>query len=159
MFQDIDALVNSAVTEVFGTMLNMNLSCGSVADGDHRNGETHVAGAVGFIGQIAGVVYIHVPEPFAKEITGQLLGLSESEIEGHEMVNDAMGEMANMIVGHMKSRFSDRGVPCVLTIPSVVRGCNFSIEAVSTTESRLYAYQYQKRRLIVELLVKNNPTQ
>ncbi len=156
MFQDIDDLVHLAVTEVFGTMLNMTLSRGAMADGDHRNGKPHVAGSVGFIGKLAGVVYIHVPEPFARQITAQLLGLTEAEIQGHEMVNDAMGEMANMVVGHLKSRFSDRGSPCVLTIPSVVRGCNFCIEAVSSTEGRLYAYDCDQRRIIVELLFKTN---
>lgn len=36
-----------------------------------------------------------------------------------------------MVVGHFRSRLADRGIPCVLTIPSIVRGHQFGIEPVS----------------------------
>jgi chemotaxis protein CheX len=154
MIQDMDELVNSAATEVFETMLSIKLAPEPLEQAANNNGQGHIAGSVGFIGRLSGVVYIHATESLAKTITSTLLGLSEPEIEGNEMVNDAMGEMANMIVGHMKSRLSDRGMPCVLTIPSVVRGSNFSVEAVSSTEGRIYAYACRKDHLLIELLLK-----
>ena len=77
------------------------------------NDEAHVAGVVGFIGKLSGVVYVYTTQSFARRITATLLGLKNSEVEEGEMVNDAMGEMANMLVGQMKSRLTDRGIPCV----------------------------------------------
>jgi len=91
---------------------------------------------------------------FARHITGTLLGLTEQEVEGDEMINDAMGEMANMLVGQMKSRLSDRGMPCVLTIPSVVRGSQLSIEAITSTERHIFCYKAANYRILVEFLVK-----
>lgn len=154
MIQGMDELVKAAVTEVFDTMMSMKASEVAVESINRTNGTGHIAGSVGFIGRLSGVVYIHVSETFARTITGLLLGLSEAEIDGQEMVNDAMGEIANMIVGHMKSRLADRGMSCVLTIPSVVRGSNFSIEAVSSTQGRLYAFSCPTDHFLVEFLVK-----
>ena len=154
MIQEFDELIKSAVCEVFQTMLNMNMETKPFDTAIAANGESHVAGAVGFIGRLTGVVYIHASEPFARRITTTLLGLSPEEVQGQEMVNDAMGEMANMIVGHMKSRLADRGMPCVLTIPSVVRGTNFSIDAVSSTKGSLHMFSCREQYLFVEFLMK-----
>ncbi len=157
MIQNMDELVTSAVCEVFETMLNMRMASASTDLVSSTNGQQHVAGAVGFIGRLTGVVYIHAAESFARRITMQLLGLSEADIQGPEMVNDTMGELANMIVGHMKSRLSDRGMPCVLTIPSVVRGSHVSIEPVTSTTSKMFVFSCNGSLLFVQFLIK--PTQ
>jgi chemotaxis protein CheX len=154
MIQDLDELIKPAVREVFQTMLSMEMTSKDFDLAEANDGQPHVAGAVGFIGRFTGVVYIHASEPFAECITTTLLGLPPEEPPAQDMVNDAMGEMANMIVGHMKSRLSDRGMPCVLTIPSVVRGTNFSIEPVSTTKGQLYSFVSGAHHLFVEFLIK-----
>jgi chemotaxis protein CheX len=48
-------------------------------------------------------------------------------------------------------------MPCALTIPSVVRGINFSIEAVSSTRGRGYVFVSGDKRLYAELLIKPAP--
>ena len=153
MIEDIEQLISSAVTEVFSTMLNLKVrldaSCNAMV-----NGEGHVAGSVGFIGRVSGVVFLYSTNSFARNMTSSLLGLTDLEIEGDEMVNDAMGELSNMVVGHLKSRLSDRGMPCVLTIPSIVRGNHFTIEPVSSTERRIFFFNCDGRQLVVEVLLK-----
>jgi chemotaxis protein CheX len=158
MIADLEDLVGRAVTELFSTMLGMNMLPAPVESG-FGNGETHVAGAVGFVGRLSGVVYVFTTVSFARRITATFLGLQESEVEGDEMINDAMGEMANMLVGHMKSRITDRGMPCVLTIPSVVRGSHFSVEAISSTEGHIYSFVSGPHRIFVQFLLKaGDPT-
>ena len=153
MIADLEGLVTGAVREVFSTMLRMDMLPAPLESG-FGNGETHVAGAVGFVGRLSGMVYVFTTVSFARRITATFLGLQESEIEGDEMINDAMGEMANMVVGHMKSRISDRGMPCVLTIPSVVRGSHFSVEAISSTEGHIYSFACGANRIFVQFLLK-----
>lgn len=153
MIQDLDELVTSAVTDLFSTMLGMKMAPVPLETGA-VNGDTYVAGSVGFIGRLSGVVYIYTTLGFARHITATLLGMEQVEVKEDEMVNDAMGEMANMLVGQMKSRLSDRGMPCVLTIPSVVRGSHFSIEAISTTEGHIFSYEASGHRIFVEFLIK-----
>src|SRR5208283_2265639 len=114
MIEDLDELVTSAVTDLFTTMLGMKMVPVALEPGA-ANGDTYVAGSVGFIGRLSGVVYIYTTLRFATDITATLLGMEQGEVKEDEMINDAMGEMANMLVGQMKSRLSDRGLPCVLT--------------------------------------------
>jgi chemotaxis protein CheX len=157
MIEDLDELMTTAVTGVFSTMLGMEMQPASL-ENYSANGAPQVAGSVGFIGQLTGVVYVFTTVPFARRITATLLGLDEAEVEGDEMMHDAMGEMANMLVGQMKSRLADRGMPCVLTIPSVVRGSHFSIEAISSTERHLISFQGEGNRIFIEILLKPSDT-
>ena len=52
---------------------------------------------------------------------------SEFELQGagDEVVNDAIGELTNMVVGGFKNALCDAGYPCRLTIPSISAGRNF----------------------------------
>ena len=153
MIADLEDLVTHAVTELFSTMLGMQLQPAPLQDG-LGDGEPHIAGAVGFVGRLSGVVYVFTTISFARRITATLLGLPEPEgVEG-EMMNDAMGEVANMLVGHLKSRISDRGMPCVLTIPSVVRGSHFSVEAITSTEGHTYSFAVGKDQILIQFLMK-----
>jgi chemotaxis protein CheX len=153
MIANIGALVNAAVTEVFGTMLNMRMLPLPAAQCVFT-GEAQIASAVGFTGQLSGVVYLYTSAAFAGRITRGLIGLDDTECPTEDMVNDAMGEIANMVVGHFKSRLTDRGVPCVMTIPSIVRGTQFGIEAVSHTEVERLGFHSDGNFLLVELLIR-----
>ena len=153
MIADLEELVASSVTELFSTMLGMNMLPAPLEAG-FANGETHIAGAVGFVGRLSGVVYVFTTVSFARRITATFLGMAEAEVNEDEMINDAMGEMANMLVGHIKSRITDRGMPCVLTIPSVVRGSNFSVEATTSTEGHVFSFIAGQDRIFVQFLLK-----
>jgi len=153
MIDDLDELVRIAVREVFETMLSLELE--PQPDGTSlQSSAPHVAGAVGFIGRPSGVVYVYATSHFARDITNAFLGLTETNSASDEMINDAMGELTNMIVGHIKSRLDDRGMSCALTIPSIVRGTNFTIGAVSSTTRRLCVFQCRGNQLAIEILLK-----
>lgn len=156
MLQDLDAHINNAVRDVFGTMLNYHLEpVAATANSWAMGGRPHMAGCVGFTGQVNGVVYIYASESFARLMASRLLGLSESEIQGDEMVCDAMGEITNMVAGPIKSKLSDTGVACVLTIPAIVRGTNFIIETVSSAERRFFAYRCPDGEVVTEVVIRN----
>ena len=157
MIANMGALLNAAVTEVFSTMLNLEMRQLPATECAF-DGEAQIASAVGFTGQTAGVVYLYTTARFAGRITRGLLGLSDDDTHSEEMVNDAMGEIANMVVGHFKSRLTDRGLPCVMTIPSIVRGSHFDIEAVSQTVVDRLGFHHADNFVVVEVLLRGgNP--
>ena len=153
MVPDIDQIIPTAVASVFGTMLNFSIVTEPDAIREVNEGP-HVVGAVTFVGTMNGVVYLQCGDPLARRITGGLLGLDQREIDGHEMVNDAMGEMTNMVVGHLKTRLVDRGMSCVMSIPSVVRGNDFLIEPLTGSERRAYFFRCEGTPLQVEVIMK-----
>lgn len=154
MIDELEELLKTAVGEVFRTMLNFETR--SIPfEPEAMSSEAHIAGSVGFIGAMTGVVYIYSTAAFARHMTGKMLGMSEAEVEGDEMVNDAVGELANMIVGSLKTNLVERGLACVLTIPSIVRGSNFTIEATSSTTRRVLCFRCNdSHNLVVEILIK-----
>ncbi len=154
LIDEVHDLLKSAVSEVFRTMLALEPKPAGVPHEWHAAGETLVAGSVGFIGDVNGIVYIHVTSAFARTLASRMLGLSEAELESDEMVNDAIGELSNMIVGSVKSHLCDAGAACVLTIPSIVRGQNFKIESACSSERRLLSFCCGADHIVVELLIK-----
>jgi len=71
-----------------------------------------------------------------------------------EMVNDVVGEISNMVVGSVKSHLCDQGAPCVLTIPSVIRGKDLSVEPVPFAERRIISFRAEENHFQFELFIK-----
>ncbi len=154
MVDELEDMLKTSVGEVFRKMMK-NEPVAIPLTGDAMSAETHIASAVGFIGDVTGVVYIYASATFAGRLTAVMLEMQPSEIDGDEMVNDAMGELANMIVGNVKAQIVEKGKACVLTIPSIVRGSNISIEAVSSATRRVLCFRcVDDQNLVVEIMVK-----
>jgi chemotaxis protein CheX len=82
--------------------------------------------------------------------------MTEAELNetGDEAINDAVGEITNMTVGCFKTNLSDAGYPCMLTIPSILRGSQFSIEAVGGAKRYLYRFDCSNHRVVADIVIK-----
>ncbi len=158
--------MNRSVQDVFRTMLGRTATLvhgtGAAASTGQPwkhpvelNGQ-QVVGTVGFIGDVSGLIYLYLSADFAKIVASHMLGMNDAEINaaGDEVVNDAVGELTNMTVGGFKNQLCDQGFPCRLTIPSILRGSNFSIEPVSGASRRTYCFDVQGHHLVTDLLMK-----
>jgi len=156
--------INRAVTDVFKTMVGRQPTF--CTQEDHAPGKSlllsepqrpQVVGTVGFIGECNGLIYLHLDLAFAKVCTCQLLGVTAVELEemGDECINDAIGELTNMTVGSFKNGLCDAGHPCKLTIPSILRGTNFSIEPISSAVRHIYYFDCAEHRVIADILMKS----
>ena len=154
MIEVMEELVKGAVSEVFATMLALKTEPDPTLK-LISNGDPHIASSVGFIGDVTGVVLIYSKDTFARAMTCRMLGVKPNEIDSDEMVNDSMGELGNMVVGHIKSRLCDRGMPCVLTIPSIVRGSQFSIEPTASATRTVIGFRCDGgEQVAIEILLK-----
>jgi chemotaxis protein CheX len=152
--------ITKAVHEVFSTMLGQPARHIPVGPAEPVNvlalEHPHVVGTVGFIGAINGLIYLYLDVKFANQCAGNLLGMDTAEIAdaGDEAVNDAIGELTNMTVGTFKNQLADRGFPCKLTIPSILRGSRFSIEPISSATRRIYRFDIGGSILTADLLMQ-----
>jgi chemotaxis protein CheX len=154
MIDELENMLKTAVGEVFCKMMKSDPTPIPLSS-ETMGAETHIASAVGFIGDMTGVVYIYASSTFAGKMTSAMLEMPETEVQGDEMVNDAMGELANMIVGTVKAQLVEKGKSCVLTIPSIVRGSNISIEAISSATRRVLCFRCNdNQNLVVEIMIK-----
>lgn len=157
--------ITKAVQDVFKTMFGLaavlaeepRVASAEDADGNGVliDGQL-VVGTVGFIGEISGLIYLYVGADFANDLAGHILGMTLEELQeaGDEVVNDAVGELTNMTVGTFKNQLCDHGYPCKLTIPSILRGSNFSIEPITSATRRIYRFQVGRHQLVADLLMK-----
>lgn len=154
-----------AVGDVFGTMLNRPVELQSFPEPGgagwtsgtgpvEHDPAPHIVGTVGFIGDIDGLIYLYLDVEFARLLTASMLGIEESS---DEAINDAVGEITNMIVGVFKNGLCDAGYPCKLTIPSILRGRNFCVEPIGSARRYIYGFQSQGRRVVADILMKSEP--
>ena len=142
-----------AIRDVFSTMLSIDVSLQAPTALPHDvDGE--VVSSVGFIGKVTGAVYLYCTVGFARVLTSRMLGIAEAEVDRGDMINDALGELSNMIVGSVKSRLCDRGATCTLTLPSIVRGQQLSVERPSQVSTRVIGMASGSHHFLAEIFVK-----
>ncbi len=137
--EQIEALTQLAVRKVFQSMVSMEMAP-APPNPLPPVPEMQIIASVGFIGEATGIIYLYADIGFATDITCRMLGISKAEVDGEEMVNDAMGELSNMVVGLRQVAPSNGGLSCTLTIPSIVRGQQLSVEGSSNIPSASSAF-------------------
>lgn len=152
---DIKGFATTAVNEVFGTMLSMEVTFFEADPQVKLDGE-RVVGSVSFAGNIVGLISIEMSEAFARVVTATLLGMEEDEIESEDDVHDVIGEMSNMIGGNLKSRFCDAGLPCELSIPSITSGTNFKVECRDWALHERFGFHQKQHTIFVEVAIKES---
>lgn len=163
--EEVDKMVDDSVAKVFDTMMSTK----STLFVAHNNGEapakSHpklkigaeqmmVVGMIGFLGSMKGVIYIYMDDVTAITLTSTFLGLEKSELKGnHDTINDALGELSNMISGTFKNQICDRGFNCQLTVPSILRANNFTIEPLAGALHRMYQFEIFDSAMGLELVM------
>lgn len=84
--------------------------------------EGFVTGCVNISGAWEGTVVLDCSEDMAKQAAVVMFEMELDEI-GEEEINDAVGELANMLGGNIKSLLPE---PCKLSLPVVVQGNGYS---------------------------------
>jgi chemotaxis protein CheX len=151
---DIKSLITNVVSEVFDTMLSMEVESIDGKPPEPDNGNL-IVGSVGFAGAVLGNLNLHVAEEFACRMTAAMLGMETDEIESDEEVHDVIGELCNMICGDLKSRLCDAGLPCELSIPSITSGKEFKIESRGWERNEQYGFRNQNHTALVAVYMKS----
>lgn len=116
--------IRSATEEVFSTMLGIPVEPKDFyveqCDSQPFDG---VIGLVGLAGAWVGAGRISCPAGLACKLSGALL-MSEFNAVNADVL-DAMAEMANMIIGSVKSTLEETVGPMGLSIPTVIFGRNY----------------------------------
>ena len=84
-------------------------------------------GSVGFVGDINGVVYLYINQSVMRKAAARITGDDEN---GEEMISDVCGEIANMLGGGFKNSLADMGQGSMLTIPTVLNGCELYVSSI-----------------------------
>ena len=111
-----------AAKEVFETMIFMSIT-------EKEDQETEIVGdtylgTISFKGDIQGSLGVTFEESAAKAVAASMLCLEPDEAVSDEDLADAVGEVANMVMGGVKSRLQDEIGSIEISIPTVISGQN-----------------------------------
>jgi chemotaxis protein CheX len=132
--------IDGIVAAVFHLMLGR--SCGEVEE-TAATGDV-ISAKVVFSGAVEGCCMVEFPVASARSLTDAFLGAEcvAGVAWDDAMVDDAVGELCNMIAGGWKSRLGSQDAACHLSPPTVKRGVG-RVEMSGcdgTTVQRMYGF-------------------
>ena len=127
-------LLGLAAHEVFERMLGSRL----VPAPELPTGEENdVTSMVGLAGQVRGIMTVRCPTKAAVLMASKMLGVDAAQA-GTEMW-DAIGEVCNMIAGNFKNKIAGMGDGCMLSVPTVITGVDYSLHpAVDSRKTEVH---------------------
>lgn len=149
---DMARHVIDATKEVFSTMVMMDLEESYPVHEMVNHFHCSISGMVGLAGTYTGILAIHCPQAFAMRIASNMLGMDIEEVG--EDVNDALGEIANMLGGYVKLVLSKGGMDINLSIPTIISGEEYSINAMSESDCVIVPFTHEGERFLVSLKLR-----
>ena len=146
----ITEMVRSATQEVFQTMLSMEAEPGEsyMEQGTSESYDGLVA-LVGIAGKWTGMGSIYCTAELAMRVTSVMFMAEETSVNLE--VLDAMSELANMIVGNVKSMLESELGPLGLSIPTVIYGRNYRALSGGARERLVVPFLCESHRIEVKI--------
>lgn len=126
-------MVSTAVTSVFGTMLNMDVDIGqSYRVREAPTPDIGVLSLIGFAGKWNGTGSLACSPAGACKIADALFMTEHAAVD--DEVLDGVAEMTNMILGNVKTELESVFGSMMLSIPTVIYGRNFTTRSLGKKE-------------------------
>jgi chemotaxis protein CheX len=107
--------------EVWSSMLGLVLDLSDETGATLKTGHRRWSGCIALSGEWRGAVTVSCIDPLARIVTGAMFGIEPADATEAE-IQDAVGELANILGGQTKQVLGDR---CVLGLPVVIEGDSF----------------------------------
>ncbi|MDD2468776.1 MAG: chemotaxis protein CheX [Desulfobulbus sp.] len=143
-----DKLIESTI-EIFTGMVMMDIAVAGEPMQKLGSLKQSITGMVGLAGTHKGVLAVHFPKQIALDVTSSFLGMDVDEI--NEDVQDAIGEIANMLGGNLKTILSDRGRDIQLSLPSTISGDEYNFSSQADAEQIILPFQAPTGLFYVEV--------
>jgi chemotaxis protein CheX len=145
----IDA-VQAATAEVFSTMLGIEVRAAAARTDDTcPRVDDGVMAFVGIAGAWMGSGIISCDASFACRLCELFLMTDAPAV--NEDVLDALGELANMVIGNFKTAAEARVGPLGLSVPTVIYGRNFTSRSLGSKNWIVMPFEAGERRFEVRI--------
>lgn len=106
---------------------------------------------VGMTGPLVGTGSISCDADLACRLAGAMWSTRKDAVD--ESVLDALGEIANMIIGNIKASVEEQAGPMWLSVPTVVYGKNFVTHGVSKKPCSAVTFRCGNNDLVVRVFL------
>jgi chemotaxis protein CheX len=147
-FEISDKIIESTI-EIFTGMVMMEISVAGEPLSTLGPMKNSITGMVGLAGTHKGVLAVHFPKQLALDVTSSFIGMDVDEINAD--VQDAIGEIANMLGGNLKTILSDRGRDIHLSLPSTIFGDEYDFTPQAEVDQIILRFQAPSGMFYVEV--------
>jgi chemotaxis protein CheX len=140
-----DVLAN-ATCEVFEIMVGTSLGR---AIGESPYVVADFTAMVGIAGSLCGVFGLRASSESARRMAANMLG--SDEVGANENVQDAFGEICNMIAGNFKAKIAGMADGCALSVPTVISGKDYALYSLANGERFEVMFSFEGHPLSVTL--------
>jgi len=143
---ELTAALNAGARETFEMMVGTSLTVGDFS------GLPRVAdytAMIGLAGDLCGVLSFRCTAESARRIAGLMLN-SEGPVP-EESVQDAMGEICNIVAGAFKARVTGLADQCMLSVPTVVTGKDYRLHSLANGQRLQAALGFETAVLWITL--------
>lgn len=151
-FVEISDKIIESTIEIFTGMVMMEISVAGEPLFKLGPLKNSITGMVGLAGIHKGVMAVHFPKQVALNVTSSFLGMEVEEINAD--VQDAIGEIANMLGGNLKTILSDRGKDIQLSLPSTIYGDEYSFTSQADVDQIILPFQTPDELFYVEVEIE-----
>ena len=123
--ESIDSGIFETVNNIWTAILGLEVSRGAQAMSALSKVETErtITSCVQLAGAWEGSVLLYCTAKLARRMASVMFGMSEEDL-GNDEIEDAMGELGNMVAGNIKILLPK---PCELSLPTVVDGLDYRL--------------------------------
>jgi chemotaxis protein CheX len=138
-----------ATEEVFETMLNSKLELSSPPASEEA---LEITAMVGLAGAMCGVLTIRCNAKAGTNMASKMLGIDTDQAASQ--ICDAMGEICNMVAGNFKNKISGMGDGCMLSVPTVITGNDYSCHSLGNSSSLQASFRFDHEMLLIALEIQ-----
>lgn len=127
----------TSVEEIFSSMVMMPVGLAEFTPEINPLVDS-ISAVIGFAGERKGLLAVHMPQSVAIAVTSSFLMMDVEEM--NDDVDDAIGELANMLGGEIKSVLSENGRDINLSVPTTISGHSYDFQSLRSNERILVAF-------------------
>jgi CheY-specific phosphatase CheX len=133
---DLQRIGQTVFPEVLGVLLSLPATLRNSSNlSPHSDVPDQIVSTVLLAGQrLSGSVHLTLPMAFVAHAVNIIAGLEDHAQDANAILDDAAGELANMVAGQVAVQFAADGYPCTLGTPSIARGKGPPIETHSEVD-------------------------
>lgn len=140
-------VIDRIMTEIWSTILGLEVDPVDEAP-PIGAGEATMIGCVQVTGDWEGAVTLYCSESLARKATSAMFEIDMHDVVDEE-VQDALGELANMTAGNIKSLLPGN---CRISLPSVAQGIHYKLTVPGGKIVSQHAYRHTDQPLLVTIL-------
>ena len=151
---DIHQQIIDGIVEVLNELLSVRLQPFDEIPSDSLEKLQNVE-SVTFSGDAAGSVSIHVGDEFVPTLAASKPEKETAEPAGDEEINNVMAELGNRVASTLESVFTDAGLSCNLSAPSLNVGIDFKSESsLEKAKCERFAFRSAEDIVLIETVLE-----